>query len=80
MRTIPFILITFTALSFSATGALAGGSWCANYGTGHSGIDCSFNSMEHCRATLLGLSGFCAPNPYPGTGYEDMIYAPYNSG
>ena len=69
MRTTPLVFITFTALSLSATGALAGGSWCANYGTGHSGIDCSFNSMEHCRATLLGLSGFCAPNPYPGTGY-----------
>ena len=69
MRTTPFVFVTLTALSLSATGALAGGSWCANYGTGHSGIDCSFNSMEHCRATLSGLSGFCAPNPYPGTGY-----------
>jgi hypothetical protein len=69
MRTTPFVLITFAALSFSATGALAGGSWCANYGTGHSGIDCGFNSMQHCLATLSGLSGFCAPNPYPGTAY-----------
>jgi hypothetical protein len=71
MRTIPFFLITFIALSLSTTAASAGayGSWCANYGTGHSGTDCSFNSFEQCRATLSGLSGFCAPNPYPGTGY-----------
>ena len=60
MRTTPLVFITFTALSLSATGALAGGSWCANYGTGHSGIDCSFKSMEQCLATLSGLSGFCA--------------------
>ncbi|TMJ99230.1 MAG: hypothetical protein E6G77_13315 [Alphaproteobacteria bacterium] len=29
MRTTPLVFITFTALSLSATGALAGGSWCA---------------------------------------------------
>jgi hypothetical protein len=71
MRTTSFVFITFAALSFSTTGALAGGngSWCANFGTGHSGINCSFNSLEQCQGTLLGLSGFCAPNPYPGTGY-----------
>ncbi|MBV8322280.1 MAG: DUF3551 domain-containing protein [Hyphomicrobiales bacterium] len=69
LRTIPLVSITFLALLLSPTGARAGGSWCANYGTGHSGIDCSFNSFEQCNATLLGLSGFCAPNPFPGTGY-----------
>jgi len=69
MRTTPFVLITFAALSFSATAARADGSWCANFGTGYSGINCSFNSMQQCQATLSGLSGFCAPNPYPGTGY-----------
>jgi hypothetical protein len=61
MRTIPIILTTFAALSLSMLGARASnGSWCANYGTGHSGIDCSFKSMEQCLATLSGLSGFCA--------------------
>lgn len=69
MRTIPLAVIAFAALALSTTGAHAGGSWCANYGTGHSGIDCSFKSQEQCLATLSGLSGFCAPNPYPGTGY-----------
>jgi len=69
MRTTPFTLITFAALSLSTTGALAGGSWCANFGTGHSGINCTFNSMQQCQATLSGLSGWCEPNPYPGTAY-----------
>jgi hypothetical protein len=71
MRTIPLVLITFVALSLASTAARAGanGSWCANYGTGHSGIDCSFISFEQCRATVSGIYGFCTPNPYPGTGY-----------
>jgi hypothetical protein len=71
MHTIPLVLIIFVALSLSTTGARAGanGSWCANYGTGHSGIDCSFTSAEQCRATVSGVYGFCTPNPYPGTGY-----------
>lgn len=71
MRTIPFVLITLIALSLSTTAASAGGngSWCANFGTGHSGINCSFKSFEQCRETVSGIYGFCQPNPYPGTGY-----------
>jgi Protein of unknown function (DUF3551) len=71
MRTTSFFLIAFVALPLSATAASAdsNGSWCANFGTGHSGINCSFNSLEQCQGTLLGISGFCAPNPFPGTGY-----------
>jgi Protein of unknown function (DUF3551) len=75
MRTIPFILMTFVALSLSASPSAAAprtganGTWCANYGTGHSGIDCSFTSFEQCRATVAGVYGFCQANPYPGTGY-----------
>jgi len=75
MRTIPFVLMTFVALSLSAslstTAARAGanGSWCANYGTGLDGsINCSYTSFEQCRATVSGIYGFCTPNPYPGTG------------
>jgi hypothetical protein len=74
MRTIPLVLIALVlsavAASFlSAGGARADGGWCANYGTGHSGSDCSFTSAAQCHATLSGLSGFCQPNPFPGTNY-----------
>jgi hypothetical protein len=71
MRTILFVLITFVALSLSPTAARAdkNGSWCANYGTGHSGINCSYKSQAQCLATVSGIYGFCTPNPYPGTGY-----------
>src|SRR5215510_8031539 len=71
MRTIPLVLITFVALFLSTSAARAGanGSWCANYGTGHSGINCSYTSQQQCLASVSGIYGFCQPNPFPGTGY-----------
>ena len=71
LRTIPLVLITFVAVSLSTSAARAGanGSWCANYGTGHSGINCSYTSQQQCLASVSGVYGFCTPNPYPGTGY-----------
>ena len=70
MRTIPLACIAFAALSLSTTGARAAdGSWCANYGTGHSGINCTYTSQQQCLASVSGVYGFCTPNPYPGTGY-----------
>ena len=56
-------------VSSSAARAGANGSWCANYGTGHSGINCSYTSQQQCLASVSGVYGFCTPNPYPGTGY-----------
>ena len=70
MRTIPLAVIAFAALSLSTIAALGtDGSWCANYGTGHSGINCSYKSQAQCLATVSGIYGFCTPNPYPGKGY-----------
>ena len=69
MRTVPLAFIAFAALSLSTTGARADGSWCANYGTGHSGINCTYTSQQQCLASVSGIYGFCTPNPYPGTGY-----------
>ena len=70
MRTIPLACIAFAALSLSTTGARAAdGSWCANYGTGHSGINCTYTSQQQCLASVSGVYGFCQLNPYPGTGY-----------
>src|SRR5262245_22981270 len=46
MRTIPFVLITFVALSLSTSAARAdaNGSWCANYGTGQDRKSTRLNS------------------------------------
>jgi hypothetical protein len=63
MRTIPLAFIAFAALSLSPTGARAAdGSWCANYGTGHSGINCSYTSQQQCLASVPGY-GLGVQNP-----------------
>jgi hypothetical protein len=46
---------------------------CANYGTGHSGINCSYTSQQQCLASVSGVYGFCTPNPYPGTGWNFLV-------
>ena len=68
MRAIPLALL-ICCVSLAGTGVGAAESWCANYGTGHSGTDCSFISFAQCQATLSGLSGFCQPNPFPSTNF-----------
>lgn len=48
--------------------ATAGRSWCASYPK--RGVEnCSYSSFNQCWATVLGLGGFCRPNPFPGTAF-----------
>jgi len=39
--------------------------WCAVYG-GHMGgsSNCGFITLEQCRATIMGMGGFCALNQF----------------
>jgi hypothetical protein len=49
------------------------GPWCARANTGGGRIDedCTFNSLEACRRTVInGNRGFCTPNP-AFTGYYE---------
>jgi hypothetical protein len=69
MRAIPLALLICCVSFLPGTDASAAESWCANYGTGHSGTDCSFTSFAQCQATLSGLSGFCQLNPFPNTNF-----------
>jgi len=63
MPTISFAAISLVALSLSTVGALAQGSWCANYGSPAGGTNCGFHSFEQCRATVSGIGGFCQGSP-----------------
>ena len=46
----------------------AGRSWCASYPK--RGVEnCSYVSFNQCYQTVLGLGGFCRPNPFPGTAF-----------
>jgi hypothetical protein len=65
MRTIPLLAaIAFTALTLSATGSRADGTWCAQYSTRGGATNCGFYSFEQCRATVSGIGGFCRRNPF----------------
>jgi Protein of unknown function (DUF3551) len=66
MRTIVLGLLALAGISLTSTDADAG-AWCASYRRGVS--NCGYSSYEQCRATVLGLGGFCRPNPFPGTAY-----------
>ena len=66
MRTIVPLLLALVGMSLTSTYADAG-AWCATYRRGVS--NCGYSSFEQCWATVLGLGGFCRPNPFPGTAY-----------
>src|SRR5262249_1413366 len=54
----------------SAQGSQAAGasrSWCATYPGKGISDNCSYSSFNQCYQTVLGLGGFCRPNPFPGT-------------
>jgi hypothetical protein len=54
----------------SAQGSQAAGasrSWCATYPGKGINDNCSYSSFNQCYQTVLGLGGFCRPNPFPGT-------------
>lgn len=39
--------------------------WCAHYGgMDGGGTNCGFSTLEQCRATVSGIGGFCAQNPF----------------
>jgi len=61
MRTIG---IALAGLFLSILGARADGTWCAYYSSPGGGTNCGFHSFEQCRATVLGIGGFCTRNPF----------------
>jgi hypothetical protein len=73
MRYIAMIgIATIVCVSGAATLAQAGIEypWCAQYAGGPAGggRNCSFPTIEQCRATISGMGGFCEPNLfYPGS-------------
>ena len=66
MRTIVLVSLALAGISLTTTVADAG-AWCASYRWG--GTNCGYSSSNQCWATVRGLAGSCAPNPFPGTAY-----------
>lgn len=46
--------------------------WCAQYGgRDGGGTNCGFVTWEQCRATIMGMGGWCVPNQfYDGRSYD----------
>jgi hypothetical protein len=65
MRTVLLALLVLTATS-SIEGARADPyRWCAVFGSQHGGgTSCYSVTLEQCRATIAGIGGFCAENPF----------------
>jgi Protein of unknown function (DUF3551) len=70
MRTKGLVTIAVAAGVLLGTMAdAAAGQWCATYGRKGTSENCSYATLEQCRAQVQGLGGFCRPNPYPGTSF-----------
>jgi hypothetical protein len=76
MRAIGLVLLSIAIMALLLTdadakrrssAAGASRSWCATYPGKGISDNCSYSSFNQCYQTVLGLGGFCRPNPFPGT-------------
>jgi hypothetical protein len=69
MRTTGLVAIALTAGALLATVTdAAAGAWCATYSK-RGTENCGYATLEQCRAQVLGLGGWCRPNPFPNTAF-----------
>ena len=69
MRALVLVSLSLATMVLTGTAAdAASGSWCATYPKRGS-ENCTYTSFEQCRATVMGLGGWCRPNPFPGTAF-----------
>src|SRR5262245_53713543 len=71
MRAIGLVSVGLMMLTLPATdAAAASNAWCAVYNRqGGTSENCGYATLNQCRAQVLGLGGFCRPNPFPGTAF-----------
>src|SRR5262245_56057198 len=73
MRVIGLVLVGLAINTFAATEsqAAASNAWCATYSRPGGGVseNCGYATLGQCRAQVLGLGGWCRPNPFPGTAF-----------
>jgi uncharacterized protein DUF3551 len=68
MRTIALVSasLVMTTLAVTDAGA-ASNRWCST--TPKRSENCGYATLDQCRAYVLGLGGWCRPNPFPGTAF-----------
>lgn len=58
------VVVLLSGVDASAQGAASRYQYCAvSMGQGMQYEDCRFADLDSCREELLGLGGFCRPNP-----------------
>jgi hypothetical protein len=68
MRTIALVSASLVMITLPVTDAdAASNRWCAT--TPKRSEICGYATLDQCRAYVLGLGGWCRPNPFPGTAF-----------
>jgi hypothetical protein len=68
MRSIALVSASLVVITLLVTDAdAASNRWCAS--SPKRSENCGYATLDQCRAQVLGLGGFCRPNPFPGTAY-----------
>jgi len=68
MRAVGLISVAAASMLLAADAHAASNRWCATYS--RRGIEnCTYATLDQCRAQVLGLGGWCRPNPFPGTAF-----------
>jgi hypothetical protein len=68
MRAIGLVSVSFVMTRLLAMDAEAASNrWCAV--TPKRSENCGYATLDQCRAYMLGLGGWCRPNPFAGTAF-----------
>src|SRR6266568_5478697 len=72
MRAIGLVSLGLMTITLPVTdAAAASNAWCAVYNRrGGTSENCGYATLNQCRAQVLGLGGWCRPNPFPGTAFR----------
>jgi hypothetical protein len=68
MRAIGIAPVSFMMVALMVLDAdAASNRWCAV--SPKRSENCGYATLDQCRAQVLGLEGWCRPNPFPGTAF-----------
>jgi Protein of unknown function (DUF3551) len=74
MRAIGIAPVSFMMVALMVLDAdAASNRWCAV--SPKRSENCGYATLDQCRAQVLGLGGWCRPNPFPGTAFGSRTWS-----
>jgi len=74
MRAIDLVSVSLVMMTLLVTDAdAASNRWCAS--TPRRSENCGYATLDQCRAYVLGLGGWCRPNPFSGTAFDSGTWS-----